>query len=210
MYFAALLIVANTLILRTGERIAIEGPVSEQNGVVVFHSGGALYSMPAFEVDEVATKAANALAEEPPAARRLKVSPAERERLLKELEKNHSGQAPAEQRWQSAPELSSRDEVSNAEEWNWRQRARGYEEAVRQTKENLDLLLDRADQLRAEIRGLVSLGWKPANFTYETTQLAYTEEAIPAAQLAVDRAQRAYDQFREDARRQGVMPGWLR
>ena len=72
------------------------------------------------------------------------------------------------------------------------------------------MLLDRAEQLRSEISGLISLGWKPASFTYQTTLLAYTEEAIPAAELAVTRAQRLYDQFREDARRMGIMPGWLR
>lgn len=210
MYFAALLIVASTLVLRTGEKIAIDGPLTEQNGVVTFRSSGALYSMPAFEVDEVATQTANAFAEEPPAARRLKVSPAERERLLKELEKNHSGQPPAEPRWQPAPASPASDQLSDAEEWNWRQRARAYQEAVRQAKENLGLLEDRADRLRSEISGLLSLGWRPASFTYQTTQLAYAEEAIPGAQLAIDRAQRAYDQFRDDARRQGVMPGWLR
>ncbi len=210
MHFAALLLVASTLVLRTGQRIAIEGPPTEQDGVVVFRSAGALYSLPAFEIDEVATTAANVAAAEPPAARALKVSPAERERLLRELEKNHSGQPPAEPRWQAASASPVRNELANEDEWNWRQRSRAYEEGVRQAKENLNLLLDRADQLRAEIRGLLSLGWKPASFTYQTTQLAYTEESIPAAQLAVDRAQRAYDQFREDARRQGVMPGWLR
>ena len=42
------------------------------------------------------------------------------------------------------------------------------------------------------------------------TQLAYAEDSIPNAALSVQRAQRAYDQFRDDARRQGVMPGWLR
>ena len=36
------------------------------------------------------------------------------------------------------------------------------------------------------------------------------EEIFPAADVDVQRAQRAYDQFREDARRQGVLPGWLR
>jgi hypothetical protein len=209
MYFAALMLLASTLVLRTGERIVVDGPVTERNGVVIFRSGGALYSMPAFEVDETATKAANEVADQPP-ARRLKVSSAERDRLLKELERNHSGQAPTEQRWETAALPAPREEANSSEEWNWRQRARGYEEAVRQAKENLDLLLDRADQLRSEISGLLSLGWKPESFTYQSTQLAYTQAAIPGAQLAVTRAERAYDQFRDDARRQGVMPGWLR
>lgn len=212
MYFAALLILASTLVLRSGERIAIEGPLTEKNGVVVFRSGGALYSIPATEVDETATRAANDTGEDVrQPARRLKVSAAERQRLLRELETNHSGQPGPEFKSPDGP--PAREPSSPApdpEEWNWRQRARAYEESVRQSKENLDLLVIRADQLRAEIRGLVALGWKPQSFTYQTTQLAYTEEAIPGAELSVQRAQRAYDLFREDARRMGVMPGWLR
>ena len=212
MYFAALLILASTLVLRSGERIAIEGPVTAKDGVVVFRSGGALYSVPATEVDEPATRAANDTggdAPQPP--RRLKVSAAERQRLLHALETNHSGQAAVEFRTPDGP--PAREPSSTAadpEEWNWRQRARSYEESVRQAKENLDLLVNRVEQLRSEIRGLVSLGWKPQSFTYQSTQLAYAEEQIPGAQLSVQRAQRAYDQFREDARRMGVMPGWLR
>ena len=37
-----------------------------------------------------------------------------------------------------------------------------------------------------------------------------TLEAIPSAQLEVQRAEREYDQFRDEARRRGVIPGWLR
>jgi len=210
MYFAALLILASTLVLRSGERIAVGGAVTEKNGVVMFRSGGALYSMPASEVAEIATKAANAsYGDAQKFPRRLKVSVAERKRLLQDLERNHSGQVPADQRWESEP---VRDETprANAEEWNWRRQAREYEESVRQAKENLNLVLDHVDRLRAEIRGLLSLGWKPEAFTYQTTQLAYAADSIPNAALSVQRAQRAYDQFRDDARRQGVMPGWLR
>lgn len=212
MHFAALLIVASTLILRSGERIAVEGPVTQQNGVVIFRSGGALYSMPATEVDVVATKAANDTGEDvQQSPRRLKVSVAERERLLRNLERNHDGGAPVEFRGPAGPPAREPSAPAvDGEEWNWRQRARAYEESVRQSRENLDMLLNRAEQLRSEIRGLISLGWKPQSFTYQTTQLAYTEEAIPGAELAVTRSQRLYDQFREDARRMGVMPGWLR
>ena len=212
MHLAALLIVASTLVLRSGERIAIEGPLTQQNGVVVFRSGGALYSMPASEVDLMATKSANDAGEGvQQSPRRLKVSAAERERLLRDLERNHDGGAPIEFKAPAGPPAREPSApAADGEEWNWRQRARTYEESVRQSRENLDMLLNRADQLRAEIRGLVSLGWKPQSFTYQTTQLAYTEEAIPGAELQVTRAQRLYDQFRDDARRMGVMPGWLR
>ena len=87
---------------------------------------------------------------------------------------------------------------------------RAYEEGVRRAQENLQLLLDRAEQLENEIRGFLSLGYTPRQFTYQTTILASVREQIPHAELQVQRAQRALEQFREDARRQGVMPGWLR
>jgi hypothetical protein len=212
MHFATLLILATTLVLRSGDRISAEGPITQQDGVVIFRSGGALYSMPLSEIDEAATNAANASAEisPKPAPKPLKVSPAERMRLLKELEQNHYGKPATEQRMDTPPYIPQDAPGQNADEWRWRREARSYEEGVRQAKESLDLLLDRVDRLRAEIRGFVALGFKPQNFTYQTTQLAYAEEQIPSAQLYVERAQRVYDQFREDARRQGVLPGWLR
>ncbi|HEV8658419.1 MAG TPA: hypothetical protein VGS96_07295 [Thermoanaerobaculia bacterium] len=212
MHFATLLILATTLVLHSGDRISAEGPITQQDGVVIFRSGGALYSMPLSEIDEAATNAANASAEisPKPAPKPLKVSPAERMRLLKELEQNHYGKPATEQRMDTPPYIPQDAPGQNADEWRWRREARSYEEGVRQAKESLDLLLDRVDRLRAEIRGFVALGFKPQNFTYQTTQLAYAEEQIPSAQLYVERAQRVYDQFREDARRQGVLPGWLR
>lgn len=219
MNFATILLFAaslSTLVLRNGDRIAVEGPVRETNGVVIFRvAGGALYSIPETEVDVEATKAINDLAERQsrPAPRPLKVSPAERDRLLRDLEQNHSGTAsplPAYDAESAREELPRESTERNPEEWQWRNQARAYEESVRQARENLDLLLDTADRLRAEIRGLLSLGWKPQNFTYQTTRLANIEAQVPLAQLDVQRAQRAYDQFRDDARRQGIMPGWLR
>jgi hypothetical protein len=215
MHLATLLLLTSTLVLRTGDRIAVEGPLLDRDGTVIFRSGGALYSVSAIEVDAEATRAANEVPDlvSQPAPRPLKVSAAERERLLRELEQNHSGSPAPEQSWQAEPlrSLPTRETTENsAEEWRWRRDARAYEESVRQARENLDLLLDRADQLRAEIRGFLSLGFKPQQFTYQTTLLARTEEQVPAAELEVRRAQRAFDQFRDDARRQGILPGWLR
>jgi hypothetical protein len=220
MHLATLVLLTSTLVLRTGDRIAIDGPAAERNGTVIFRSAGALYSLPLTEIDVNATRMVN---EGVPAAgagaldsspRPLKVSAAERERLLRDLEQNHSGRPATEQRWQTeplpAPPTREPSAENNAEEWRWRREARGYEEGVRQARENLNLLLDRVDRLRDEIRGLLSLGYKPESFTYQTTMLARTQDLIPGAELELTRAQRAYDQFRDDARRQGVMPGWLR
>ena len=96
------------------------------------------------------------------------------------------------------------------DEWSWRNRVRGYEEQILRAQEDLNLLQDKAESLKAHIAGLISLGYKPNQFTYDSTQLAYTLDQIPRAELEVQRQQRVYDRFRDDARKQGVTPGWLR
>ena len=214
MHLATLVILTTTLVLRSGDRIVLDAPAREQEGVVMFRSGGALYSIPASEIDENATTAANQPQAAATAPRRLKVSAAERDRLLKELQENHTGRPAVEQRWQTDPlppvPTAQDAPAQNGDEWRWRREARSYEETVRRATENRDLLLDRIDELRSQIRGLLALGWKPEAFTFQTTQLAYAEAQVPATELEVARAQRAWDQFRDDARRQGVLPGWLR
>ncbi len=213
------LTVASTLILRSGDRIAIEGPVREEKGVVIFRSGGVLYTMPATEVLRVDT--ANPAPEAKPAPvakqtavqKRLRLSPEERKKRIEELEKNHSGTPAAPQAiLESPPPPPSQAEVEQQqrEEWQWRRDARDHEETVRRAKEELHLIEDRVEQLRAKIQSLVSLGYKSSQFTYESSELVRAQERIPYVQLEIERAQRANEQFREDARRQGILPGWLR
>jgi chromosome segregation ATPase len=206
-----LLTLTSTIVLRSGDRIAAEGAVREEKGVVIFRSNGVIYSMPASEVERIDKQQT---ANEPQTkVRRLAVSDEERRRLLAELEKNHSGLAqtplplPKE-----IPPPPSREEAADQrrEENEWRREARAHEESVRRANEELDLLEKRADELRSQIHGFISLGYIPRQFTYQTTQLERVLAQIPYAELEVTRALRAYHQFREDARRQGVMPGWLR
>jgi hypothetical protein len=210
-----LLIISSVLVLRTGERIDIVGAAREENGRVLFRvAGGALYSIPLHEVDAEATRSASMAQPEPEEAqKRLRVSPETRDRLLRELEKNHSGQpAPRSRLLETPPPLRTEQEIAAEQrsEWEWRQQARGYDEQLRYAEEGLQLLIDRAERLRGEIHGFLSLGFDPRQFTYQTTLLYYTLEQVPGAELSVKRAQRARDQFHEDARRQGVLPGWLR
>lgn len=140
---------------------------------------------------------------------RLKKSKEERDRLLRELEKNHSGTAAPP--LQSAPvQRESVEPASNRDEWSWRQTARGYEDAVRQSEEEVQLLSDRVERLRHEILTFISLGYRPNQFSYQTSELQFAIDSLPRAELQVARARRALDQFRDDARRQGVLPGWLR
>jgi hypothetical protein len=100
--------------------------------------------------------------------------------------------------------------TSSPEEWDWRRQARAHEEAVRQAKEEVALIHEEIKRLRNEIHFFVTQGFKPHQFTWQTTRLEYARDRLPRAELEVRRTERAYEQFRDDARRQGVMPGWLR
>lgn len=205
-----------TLVLKSGVHFAVErGGVTEQDGRVIYRSGGALYSLPSAEVDFEATRATTTVVEARPEADRvrIKVSDAEKQRLLRELEQNHTG-TPASAESLRIPRDPSESqtplEKGSTEEWTWRRQARAHEEGIRQSKEALQLLQNKAERLRSQIAGFVSLGYKPSQFSYQTTELQYTLEALPEAELAIQRAERAYAQFRDDARRLGVTPGWLR
>jgi hypothetical protein len=209
------------LVLHGGARIEVDGgSVKESQGRLVFRSHGALYSLPAAEVDLDATRAAASAA--PPVSERaapgeramkLKVSEAERDRLLAELARNHLGRPASPTALDVAPELldpPSPAEKASSEEWSWRRQARAHEEAIRQAQEQVAMLRDKAERLRSEIGSFLSLGYKPGQFTYQTSELQFTLEQIPRSELEVRRAQRAYDEFRDDARKLGVTPGWLR
>ena len=224
---AAIMLIAalsSTLVLRSGDRIDVDGPVRQANGQVIFRSlSGTLYSLPANEIDEEATRTLTVTApvelsppesdQRPLPVVKLRVSEAERDRLLRQLEQNHTGKpAPRQALLDNPPPPPTRAErlASSDEEWSWRTQARHHEETIRQNEEALALLQDRVSRLQGEIRALLSLGFRPRQFTYQSSLLASTLEQIPYAELSVTRAKRAYEQFRDDARRLDVMPGWLR
>lgn len=201
-----LTLTTSTLVLRSGDRIAVEGTLREANGVYTFRSGGALYSLPASEVLRVEETKRE---ETDKPVWKLRVSEEERKRLLEELEKNHAGTPPPPPA-QFVPEAPAPQVQPMGEESQWRARARAHEEDLRRAQEELALLESRVEELRDQIHSFLSLGYQPRQFTYQTTQLARAEERIPYAKLEVTRAERAWLQFKEDARRAGVMPGWLR
>ena len=198
-----------TLILRDGTRFDVQGPIREERGRIIFRSG-TLYSIPVAEVDMEATRAAvtETVLVTPDQDRKLKVSAAERDRLLRELEQNHSG-GPV-QALNLEKVVEPRDAPDKGDEWSWRSAARAHEEAIRRAKENVALLRDRAELLKHEIEQFVALGYRSHQFTYQSSELQITLDQIPAAELEVTRAERANAQFRDDARKQGIMPGWLR
>jgi hypothetical protein len=202
-------ILTTTLILRNGTRFDVDGPIREERGHVIFRSG-TLYSIPIAEVDMEATRASltKAVLATADQDRKLKVSPSERDRLLRELEQNHSG-GPV-QALNLEKVVEPREPSDKGDEWSWRSAARVHEEAIRRANENVALLRDRAEVLKRQIEQFVALGYRAGQFSYQSSELQLTLDQIPAAQLEVTRAERANAQFREDARRQGVMPGWLR
>jgi hypothetical protein len=203
-------ILTTTLILHNGTGFEVDGPIREEQGRIIFRTAGSLYSIPLGDVDLDATRAAvtKMVIVTTDADRKLKVSAAERDRLLRELEQNHSGKRAEEVKLEKVAE--PREAPEKGDEWSWRAAARTHEEAVRRAKEDADLLRDRAAALRHQIEQFVALGYRANQFTYQSSELQLTLDQIPAAELAITRAQRAFDQFREDARKQGIMPGWLR
>jgi hypothetical protein len=213
LLITALSIPTSALVLRDGVRIDVDGAIHVENGRATFRVGGTLYSVPAEEVDLEATRGVGAQAQpaKMPEHSRLRVSESQRDRLLRDLEQNHDGKAaPVEALKIPAGPTPAERARSSEDEWSWRRQARAYEEGIRRAQEELGLLQQRRAELKAQISGFLSLGFKPNQFSYQTTVLAYTEEQIPGAELQVQRAQRLYEQFRDDARRQGVTPGWLR
>jgi hypothetical protein len=213
LLITALSIPTSALVLRDGVRIDVDGAIHVENGRATFRVGGTLYSVPAEEVDVEATRTVEAEVQRAklPEHSRLRVNESERNRLLRALEQNHEGKAPPAEAVKIPPGPTAAERAQSSEdEWSWRRQARAYEEGIRRAQEDLDLVLQRAAELRAQISGFLSLGYKPDQFSYQTTQLAYVQEQIPAAELQVQRAQRLYEQFRDDARRRGVTPGWLR
>lgn len=218
-----LLALASTLVLHSGDKIPVEGTPVEKDGVYTFRSEGKLFSLPASEVLRVESETPKVEAEaKPPAVEEEKKKPArgrrpvseeERKRLLAELEKNHSGTpAPPSQKLPALSPPPTREEVKEQknDEAYWRSKARSYDEAVRRANEELELLENRVKELQMKINGFIAQGFKPNQFTYDTSLLYRTQEQIPYARLEVTRAVRANEQFREDARREGILPGWLR
>lgn len=198
------------LVLRDGTRLDVDGPIREEQERIIFRTSGSLYSIHIRDVDMEATRAA---VSKPVVAtgdsdRKLKVPAAERDRLLRELEQNHSGTPRADVGLE--PVFEPRESPDKGDEWSWRSAARAHEEAVRRARENAELLRSRAESLREQIRQFFGLGYRANQFTYQSSELEATLAQIPAADLEITRAQRANDQFREDARKQGIMPGWLR
>jgi hypothetical protein len=230
LLFLAATLVARpaALVLRSGERLPVTGEVRISGSSVIFTSNGRLFSLPLSELDIEATNVATEISVTPgadEAALKLRVSTEERDRLLRELERQRvEKKKPAKNAAQPTPQSTSARPVSatvdvsappdpeaqRQEERYWRDQARRYEEDLRRRQEDLALIKQRVQKLQDEIISLLSLGYKPEQFSYQVLQLERSRDQVAQAELEVTRAERVLSQFREDARREGVLPGWLR
>ncbi|HVT43341.1 MAG TPA: hypothetical protein VMT00_03025 [Thermoanaerobaculia bacterium] len=212
------------LVLSNGRRIAVQGETAVQDGRVVFRSpDGTLYSVSIEEIDMAATEARAQESRDPAAASAseesarfgvgIRVSEQEKKRILEEMSRSRGGQPPPQQDWEAAKPIRAEESIvvdQTGDEWYWRNQARSHEESVRRAREELDLLLRQQRELEDQVLGFLSLGYKPNQFSYQVFRLQLTRDSIPRAQLAIERAERSYAQFRDDARRRGILPGWLR
>ena len=210
------------LILRSGHKIPVAGAVRVDKGAAVFrHASGVLYSLPLIEVDVEATEVANGMISTPdvqpaPAAetrepRKLAVTPEQKEKLLRELEKSRGTPTPP----RSLPPVESlvSDEVEVRErddEEYWRSEAGRLQENLRRRREDVETLKRRVQRLEDEIRTLLGFGTPPDQYGGNVMQLEDARAMLEDAQLEVARAERERGDFHERARRLGILPGWLR
>jgi hypothetical protein len=212
------------LVLRSGVTIPVSGRITEVGQTLIFRSNGTLYSIRNSEVDFELT---NRLAEESLRPKKeesnvaaLKVSAEERDRLLKELEKSRAAApsiaslaqqrpTPPATRELVVPERRAAADTKDEERY-WRHRSKSYEENLRQRQEDLDFLRKKEQRLEDDILGFLSLGYKPNQFSYQVRELERAREDQERAELELRRAQRQLEEFQDEARREGILPGWLR
>lgn len=229
----------HTLVLNSGERFAVKADVRIEEGLVVFRTdSGSLYSIPLSEVDLGRTEEANEtprnrgapagpkrsadqaridldrlLADRSLSGRQIVVSEEEKRRVIEEAEKSRgvpTEPAPLPKVEDSESRSTADGTRDSRDEWHWREKSRSYHDRVERARENLALLVDREQRLQDEILGLLSLGYRADQFNLQVLQLAHTRDSIPRAQLDLQRAERELSRFKDDARRQGILPGWLR
>jgi hypothetical protein len=209
----------DAIVLTSGHVIPVAGePEVVGRSVRFSDDAGRLYSvrLDAVDVDATAERARRAAARQEEAAGRgrLAVTAEEKERLLLELQKSRGTPAPPQEELPALAPVERRrpapPSIDERREWEWRERAQQYEERVRIARENLQATVEREQRLQDQIRGLIGLGYEANQFSYQVLQLERTRAAIEPAKLELDRAERALAQFRDNARRQGIPPGWLR
>lgn len=200
----------------------MSGPVTIEEGKVLFHlANGTLVSMPSKEIDLDATRALASTAplrRPMPAAerKRLRVSVDEKQRLLANLQKSRAG-ASVSRKSLPAPLPASLDTTdmdveveARGDERYWKSTSRELRENVKRATEEVQWLEAREQRLGDELLALRAYGYDSRHFSDRVFELQDTRDAIEGAKLDIARAKRELAQFQDDARKQGILPGWLR
>ncbi|HEU5161600.1 MAG TPA: hypothetical protein VFV54_00505, partial [Thermoanaerobaculia bacterium] len=190
------------VLLRSGQVIAVSGQIRQADGKLLFRSpAGVLYSIAIEEVD-FAAMAQTGPKEDPieemdretrHPAKKLNVSPEERDRLLAQLEKK-KGTSPGKAELLS-PEPPEKEKPKPskapdpAAEERWRAEARAAREAVESRKRELEALKQRATTLEDQLRTLLSSGYDPSLLSAQALELDNTKNRIEATQEALRDAQ---------------------
>jgi hypothetical protein len=235
MLGAAILLAASFLtspveqiVLRSGAVIDVLEVVKLERGRVVFAGAdGSLFSIRLSEIDVEATDARlGRPGEDPedpmirprgesselePVTRKLPVSEEEKKRILAEMEKkSHTGRAAPEVVYEEPePDLKVSVEGRTDEE-EWRRRARALRDAVDRAKKELDLAIRQERQLNDVVLFFAGRSGDASNYGYLVHQLQDVRSMIPRLRISLEQAEQAWLRFQDDARRQGVLPGWLR
>lgn len=212
---------SQVLVFTSGLEMPVCGMPDLSSDTVIFSSAdGRVYSVARGEIaglkdpDEApASQESTGKAATGP-GRSISVTPEEKQRLLDSLSKSRGTPRPAGKLPPAPVEDLRADreiEVSGgSDERLWRERARAADERLLRAREELELLLRRERQLEDELLGLRSLGFRDNQFSYQIFQLQLTRDSMDRARLEIRRADRARFQLMEDARKEGILPGWLR
>lgn len=221
---ATLLLASTLFLLEGGSRIEGEVVGREGGRLLVRSTNGLVYSIDeasivsetSREAPTASRSAAPAISKEPRSllsSRKIKVSEHEKRRLLTELSKNHRGRSAPPQSWEKRQpetvETSLEVTERNDESW-WREQSRRKEEAVRRAREQLELYSNREREIEDGVRMMLLSGVHPDSLGYQMMQLSDMRTMREQAKLEIDRAKRDLATFRDDARKEGILPGWLR
>jgi hypothetical protein len=207
------------LMLRSGERVEIVGDLKRDGDRVVFRSrSGTLYSIPASEIDEKATDAAAEATspkdEKAPLPKRLKGDEATKRRLLSELSKSRgtpSPPAPAVAASKpSSPDEAAKEKALADEEETWRRDARALDNQVEDAEQRIRDLSERERELNDGILSLLAMGHPQEHLGLQVRELQDTKSYLEQAKKELERVTRERAAFQDDARRRGILPGWLR
>ncbi|MDX1583553.1 MAG: hypothetical protein R3338_08135 [Thermoanaerobaculia bacterium] len=213
------------IVLLNGAVIEVEELVRVERGRLIYaDADDVLYSvrltdvdveatdarLPANRRDPVPERAHRAEAVGSPLPGKLPVSEEEKQRILEEMEsRNHTGRSSPPAIAELEPDREESVE-GETDEWKWRSQARRFDRALEEAKQRLEAAKQRERELNDLLLFFAGSTGDATNYSYLAYQLSDLRSLIPRLETAVRNAEKARAQFLNDARRQGIPPGWLR